>query len=137
MKQRLHVRQRTDGYSAFADLSARQFMVGVVAHQGRQIEGDRNAVLSLGEQIAEARVRLLGGAEAGELAHGPKTGAVHGWVDAPRVRRLAGSADGGAVIREVGGRIAPADRIAGNGSELRGAFAGSVIPWRFGGFFWR
>jgi hypothetical protein len=34
------------------------------------------------EEVAEALVRLLGGAEAGELPHRPEAAAVHGGVDA-------------------------------------------------------
>ena len=68
-------------------------MVGVVAHQRGQVEGHGKAGLSLREQVAEARVGILGGAEAGELAHGPQAAAVHAGVDAARVGRLAGQAE--------------------------------------------
>ena len=49
----------------------RHRVVAVVAHLGRQVEGDREAGLAAGKQVAEALVRLLGGAEAGVLAHRP------------------------------------------------------------------
>ena len=48
--------------------------VGVVAHLGRQVERDRQAGLALLEEVAEAAVRLLGGGEAGVLAHRPEAG---------------------------------------------------------------
>jgi hypothetical protein len=38
------------------------------------------------EEVAEALVRLLGSAEAGELAHRPELPAVHRRVDAARER---------------------------------------------------
>jgi hypothetical protein len=45
------------------------------------------------EQIAEARVRLLGGAEPGELPHRPELPAVHRRVHAARKRIDAGIAE--------------------------------------------
>ena len=42
------------------------------------------------QQLLEAGVGVLGGAEAGELAHRPEPGAVHRCVRATRVRPLAG-----------------------------------------------
>ena len=64
-------------------------MVGVVAHQGREIERDREPGLSALEQELVALVGVLGGAEAGELAHGPEPAAVHRGVDAAGERELA------------------------------------------------
>ena len=61
-------------------------MVGVVAHQARHVEGGREPRLAVLEQVAEALVRLLGGAEARELPHRPQLPAVHRRVDAARVR---------------------------------------------------
>ena len=52
-------------------------MIGVVAHQRRQIERDGKARLALREEIAKALVGVFGGAEAGELAHGPEAAAIH------------------------------------------------------------
>ena len=46
--------------------------VGVVAHQRRHVERGAQAGLAVVEQVAEALVGLLGGAEAGELAHRPQ-----------------------------------------------------------------
>ena len=61
-------------------------MVGVVAHQRRHVERGREAGLAVVEQVAEALVRLLGGAEAGELPHRPELAAVHRRIDAARER---------------------------------------------------
>ena len=67
--------------------------VRVVAHLGRQVERDRQPGLALLEEVAEARVRLLGGGEARVLAHRPEAAAVHRRLDAAREGRLAGQAE--------------------------------------------
>ena len=92
VEEHFHVRQGADGHAAFADFAFGERMVGVVAHQRGQIEGDGKAGLALREQIAEALVGVFGGAEAGELAHGPEASAIHRGMNAARVRRLAGQA---------------------------------------------
>ena len=70
--------------AALADFAFRERVVGVVAHQRRQIEGDREAGLALFEQIVIAAVGFLRRGEAGELAHGPELAAIHvSWM--PRV----------------------------------------------------
>ena len=71
VEKRLHVRERTDGHAAFAHLSERQLMIGVVAHQRRQIEGHGEPGLPLRQQVAETRIGILGRAEARKLAHRP------------------------------------------------------------------
>src|SRR2546423_7783413 len=55
-----------------------------MAHQGGHVKGGREPRLAVVEQVAKARVGLLAGAVAGELAHRPQAPAVHGWVDAAR-----------------------------------------------------
>ena len=92
-EQRLHVVERVDRDALAADLAERARVVGVVAHQRRHVERGRQAGLPVVEQVAEALVGLLGGAEAGELAHRPQPAAVHRRVDAARERILAGQAD--------------------------------------------
>src|SRR5438128_2568492 len=67
-------------------LPERARVVGVVAHQRGHVEGGREAGLAVLEQVAEALVRLLGRAEAGELAHRPEPAAIHRGVDAARER---------------------------------------------------
>ena len=68
-------------------------VVRVVAVEGRQVEGDGEAGLPLGEQVLEALVGVRRGAEAGELAHRPELAAIAGGVDAARVGVLAGDAE--------------------------------------------
>ena len=90
IEENFHVGERTDGDAAFADFAFGERVVGVVAHQRRQIERGGEAGLALCEQIAKALVGVFGGAEAGELAHGPEAAAIHRGVNAAGVGRLAG-----------------------------------------------
>ena len=64
-------------------------IVGVVAELGREVEGDREAGLPPLEQVAEPRVRLLGGREARVLADRPRLAPVHVRVGPARERELA------------------------------------------------
>src|ERR1043166_9402431 len=91
--KRLHVGQRGNRDAALADFTTRGGVVGIETHQRRQIEGDRKAGLTLVEQVVVAGVGLLGGGEAGELAHGPKPAAIHALVNAARIGELAGCAE--------------------------------------------
>ena len=88
-----------------ADLAGGQRMVRVVAHLRRQVERDAQAADALREQIAVARVRFRGGAEAGVLPHRPQPAAIHRRLDAARERKLAGEA-------ELAGRV-PAGEVVG------------------------
>ena len=83
----------TDRDAARPELALRLGVVGVVAVQGRHVVGDRQAGLAGGEQLAEAGVRVLRGAEAGEHPHRPQPAAIAGRVDAAGERRLAREAD--------------------------------------------
>ena len=58
LEQAAHVAEMRDRHADFADLAARQRVVGVVAGLGRQIEGDREPGLALGEVPP---VKLVGG----------------------------------------------------------------------------
>ena len=69
-----HVVDRVDGHADLADLAVRDRVVGVVAHLGRQVEGDGQPAGAGRDQLVVARVGLLGGAEPGVLAHGPRAG---------------------------------------------------------------
>ena len=89
LEQALHVGQRGDRHADAAHFARGQRMVGIHAHLRGQIEGHRESGGALREQIAVAAVALLGGAEAGVLAHGPEAAAVHVAVDAARVGELA------------------------------------------------
>src|SRR6185503_2203506 len=102
-----------------ADLPARDRRVGVVAHLGREVEGDRQSRLALVEQEPVALVRLGGGAEAGVLAHRPQARAVHGLVHAAGERILPRRLGGDPVRGQVGRAVdAPAGRAPRRG-ELR------------------
>jgi hypothetical protein len=68
-------------------------VVRVVAHLGRQIEGDREARLTGLQQVPESRVRLLGAAEPGVLAHRPQPLPIHPGIDATREGELSRSTE--------------------------------------------
>ena len=68
-------------------------MVGVVAHQRRHVEVDGEPGLPLRDQVLEALVGVLAGAEARDLAHRPEAAAVHRRIRAAREREAAGQAD--------------------------------------------
>ena len=89
-----HVVEGVDRHALDAHLAEAAGVVGVEAHQGRHVERRREAGLAVVEQVAEALVRLLGGAEAGELAHRPQPAPVHRRIDAARVGVLAREARG-------------------------------------------
>ena len=89
VEQPLHVGQRRDVDAALPHLAERQRMIGVAAHQRRQVEGDAQAGAAGGDQFLVAGVGLLGRAEAGELPHRPQLAAVAGGVDAADVGELA------------------------------------------------
>jgi len=62
--------------------------VGVVPHLGREVERHREPGGALIDEVVEALVRLRGGTHPRVLAHRPEASAVHGRVDAARVRLL-------------------------------------------------
>jgi hypothetical protein len=71
LEQVLHVLKRGDGDAALAHFAQGARVVGVIPHERRHVEGDRETGLSLREQEFVAFIRLLGGAEARELTHRP------------------------------------------------------------------
>ena len=81
--------------------------IGVVAHQRRHVERDREPVLTLLEQEVIAFVGLLGVAEAGELAHRPQPVAIPVGMNAARIRILAGPRQ---IARQIEVRHVFADR---------------------------
>ena len=83
-KKPLHVGQRADGDAHAPHFAGRERMVGIHAHLGGQIEGDREPGDALRQQIAIAAVAFFGGSEAGVLAHGPEAAAVHVRIDPSR-----------------------------------------------------
>ena len=93
LEQRLHVGEAVDRHAHLADLAGRHRVVRVVAGLRRQVERRREPGLAVGQQLTEALVGLLGGSEAGVLAHGPEPPAVHRRLHAARERVLAREPD--------------------------------------------
>src|SRR5581483_5229219 len=78
---------------ALADLALGARVVRVVAHERRHVEGDGEARLAALEEELVALVRVLRGAEARELPHGPEAAAVEVRMDAAREGELAREAE--------------------------------------------
>ncbi len=114
-EQHAHVVDRVDRDAHLADLAVRDRLVGVVAHLRRQVEGDAEAAGACGDELVVALVGLLGGAEPGVLAHGPRAAGVHVRVHAAGVRELAGLAEllGGVPALQGVRTVDRADREAG------------------------
>ena len=126
IEKSFHVFERIDSDADFADFAESERVVGVHADLRGKIEGDREAGLAFAEEVAIALVGFDGAAEAGVLAHGPEAAAVHGGVNAARVREFAGIADGGFGIG--GGKIVlcveAVDGKTGKSCEVLFAFGG-------------
>ena len=71
VEQRPHVAEVADRHADLADLAAGQLVVGVVAGLGRQVEGDRQAGLALGQVAPVERVGLGRRGVPGVGAHHP------------------------------------------------------------------
>ena len=84
-----HVVDRVDRDAGAADLAQAARVVGVEAELGRQVERHAEAGAAVVEQVAVARVGLLGGRVAGVLADRPRPLAVHLGVDAAGEGELA------------------------------------------------
>ena len=131
----LHVRERVDRDALAPDLAERLRMIGVVAHQGRHVEGGRESRLPVLEEVAEADVRLLGRAEAGELPHRPELPPVHRRVDPARVGVDARVAEVALVVGlDVVGRVERLDRQARHGREERVALGSGLVEVPAPGF---
>jgi hypothetical protein len=89
----LHVEQRVDRHADPADLAGCHLVVRVETDLGRQVKGDVETDLAVGDQPLEALVGLARGTEAGVLAHGERPLAVHQGVDAAGERVLTGGTD--------------------------------------------
>ena len=90
VEEDFHVFARRNRDATFADLAFGKRMVGVVAHQRRQVEGRRKPGLPVFEQVFEAPVGVERRAVAGELPHRPGLRPIAGRMDAAR----AGGAPG-------------------------------------------
>src|SRR2546421_33778 len=88
VEQRFHVSQGRDRDATLADLSFGARMIGVVAHQGREIECDGETGLTMLEQKFVTAVGVRGAAESGELPHRPEPAAVHRGMNPARERVL-------------------------------------------------
>ncbi len=133
VEEDLHVGQGIDGDADLADFAVGHGRIGVVAHLGRQVEGDREAGLPGAEEVVVALVGFLGRAEAGILAHGPEPAAVHGRLHAAGIGVLAGEAE---LLRiaglfETGGEAALHFQ-PGGGTEFLFAF-GALVDHFFQG----
>ena len=91
-------------------------MVGIAAHQRRQVEGHAQAGAARRNQLLVALVGLLRRPEPGELAHGPELAAVAGRVNAADVGKLT-RVVGVVEAFEIVGGIEALDQAAGNGRE--------------------
>src|SRR5258706_303890 len=104
---------------------------------GGEIESGGEAGLSLREEVAEALIGVVGGAKAGELAHGPEAAAVHRGMNTTSVGRFAGQAELGGRIpgRQIGFGVQPANGMARNGGEFGVAFGTFCQCWGESFFF--
>jgi hypothetical protein len=99
-------------------------VIGIVAHERGQIEGDREPAAAVLEKIFVALVGFFRRGEAGEHAHRPELAAVAGCVNAARVGRLARVAEILIVIPvggEIGLGVEAADRDVRDGAETGAA----------------
>ena len=109
-----HVVERVDRDAGAPDLAEAARVVGVQAELGRQVEGHRQALGPVGEQVLVALVGLLRRRVARVLAHRPQLLAVHLAVRPARERELAGLAEALLeVLGQVGGLVQRLDLDAG------------------------
>src|SRR5207245_8542853 len=117
--ERLHVPERCDGGATASDLTERQWVVRIAAHERRHVVGDRESGLALLEEEVEPLVRVLRRAEAGELAHRPQPSAIAGRLTAARVGILARQTDRVRVaLTVVERRVQRLQRDAGGGRDI-------------------
>ena len=132
-EQRAHVVDGIDRHAGHADVAAHARMVAVVAAMGGEIEGDRQALLPGRDVAAVEGVGILGRREAGVLADGPRLRDVHGRVRPAQERRDAGIAVDEVEAGDVGGRIGLLHRDAfgrqpGIAAALAAAAAAAADP---------
>src|SRR5438105_3735161 len=93
--------------SSCAAVAPASRMIGVVAHQRREVEGDRQAGLAVLEQELVPLIGVFRRPEAGELPHRPQPPAIHGGVNPAGERVLARRAELTGVIEagEISGGV--------------------------------
>ncbi len=89
LEQELHIGERVDRDAGPAHLALGTRIVGVEPELGREVERDREAGLTLTEEVAIAGIRLLGRGEASVLADRPRPSPIHVRVDAAGEGRLS------------------------------------------------
>ncbi|GJE83164.1 hypothetical protein CJNNKLLH_4533 [Methylorubrum thiocyanatum] len=89
-EQRAHVVDRVDRDTRHADIARDARMVRIVAAVGREVEGDREALLARREVAPVEGVRIFRRGEAGILPDGPGLGDVHRRIGPAQVGRQAG-----------------------------------------------
>jgi len=106
-EQVFHVGERRDRDAALPHLTFGARMIGVVAHQRREVEGDRQAGLAVLEQELVPLIGVFRRPEAGELPHRPQPPAIHGGVNPAGERVLARRAELTGVIEagEISGGV--------------------------------
>ncbi len=74
VEEDLHVLDAVDRDAGLADIADDARMIAVIAAMGREIESDREPLLTLAQILAIEGVRFLGGREAGILAQASTAG---------------------------------------------------------------
>ncbi len=125
----VHVLDGVDGDAALSDLAEGEDIVGVSSHEGWEVEGGGEAGVGGGfgfglvEDVFEAFVGVVCGAEAGELAHGPESCAVSLGEEAAGVWEVAGVGDVAVVVLEglweVVGAVEGVEDEPGDGDGVR------------------
>ena len=133
VEQDLHVLDRVDSDSGFADIADHPGVVAVVAPMRRQVEGHAHALAAGGQGLAVEGVAFLGGGEPGVLADGPRTHRVHGGLRAAHEGRKARQGVGVRQPAQVGSGVKrPKLQTLGGGPSQRGrvrrALLGSSTP---------
>src|SRR6185436_3799814 len=115
------------------DLAFTGGMIRVIAHQGGQIERNRESTAAVFQQIFVALVCFLRGSKARELPHREKFSPISRGVYAASEGRLSGIAEilvVTPVLGQIPASVEPADRNAGDRREPGAAMFVKVDPGR-------